>query len=91
MKKGDWESGFKESDHIIEGEMRVGGQEHFYFETQTALCVPKPESGEIDVFTSSQDPRGTQSNIARVLGVNHSRVNVRVKRVGGGFGGKETK
>lgn len=74
----------------MEGETRIGGQEHFYLETHCTLAVPK-ETGEIEVFVSSQNPNEMQKLIAHVLDLDMSRVNVRVKRLGGGFGGKETR
>lgn len=91
IEKGDLRSGFDESDHVLEGEMRVGGQEHFYLETQTTIAVPKGEDGEMELFVSTQNPTLTQKLVARVLGVPHNRIVVRTKRMGGGFGGKETR
>lgn len=69
----------------------MGGQEHFYLETQACLAVPKPEFGEMEVFSSTQNPAETQAYVAKVLGVSANKVNARVKRMGGGFGGKETR
>lgn len=89
--KGDTTAGFAQSDHILEGEMHVGGQEHFYLETQACVVVPKGEDGEMEVFASSQGPAHTQHTVADVCGVPANRINVRVKRMGGGFGGKETR
>ncbi len=71
--------------------MRIGGQEHFYLETQASIVVPKNEDGELEIFTSSQNPAKTQMALARVLNIPASRIMVRVKRLGGGFGGKETR
>ncbi|XP_078117513.1 xanthine dehydrogenase/oxidase-like [Sander vitreus] len=91
IKSGDLEAGFKQADHILEGEMHIGGQEHFYLETNVTLAVPRGEDGEMELFVSTQSPSKTQLLVAKVLGVPANRVMVRVKRMGGGFGGKETR
>ncbi|XP_068009824.1 xanthine dehydrogenase/oxidase isoform X3 [Melanerpes formicivorus] len=91
IKKGDVKKGFEESDHILEGEMYLGGQEHFYLETHSTLAVPKGEDGEMELFVSTQNPAKTQEFTANALGVPSNRIVVRVKRMGGGFGGKETR
>ncbi|RMX48187.1 hypothetical protein pdam_00015397 [Pocillopora damicornis] len=91
IEKGDLETGFAESEHLLEGEMRFGGQEHFYLETQVTIAVPKGEDGEMELFVSTQNPTLTQKLAARALGVPHNRVVVRTKRLGGGFGGKESR
>lgn len=90
INRGDIEVGFAEADHVIEGSMKVGGQEHFYLETNTTLAIPG-EGGEMDIFCSSQNPTKTQGLVASVLGVGANKVVVKVKRMGGGFGGKETR
>ncbi|MCJ1314488.1 hypothetical protein MMC25_008170 [Agyrium rufum] len=91
IKKGDAEGAFKSADHIFSGITRMGGQEHFYLETQACVVVPKPEDGEMEVFASTQNPTETQSYVAQVTGVQVNKVVTRVKRLGGGFGGKETR
>ena len=53
---GDTEAAFKSADHVFTGETRIGGQEHFYLETQACVCVPKPEDGEMEIFSSTQNP-----------------------------------
>nr|XP_018916770.1 PREDICTED: xanthine dehydrogenase [Bemisia tabaci] len=88
---GDPESAFATADHVLTGEVRSGGQEHFYLETHCALVVPKREDDELDVLTSSQHPTEIQHLIAHVLGVPDNRIVCRVKRMGGGFGGKESR
>ncbi|KAL3045459.1 hypothetical protein OYC64_013683 [Pagothenia borchgrevinki] len=90
IQNGDLEAGFKQADHILEGEMHIGGQEHFYLETNVTLAVPR-EDGEMELFVSTQAPTKTQSLVAKALGVSANRVVVRVKRMGGGFGGKESR
>lgn len=79
------------ADHVISGAARLGGQEHFYLETNAVLVVPKPEDGEIEVFSSTQNAAEMQTYVAQVCNVPANRVVVRVRRLGGGFGGKETR
>ncbi|KAM3850718.1 xanthine dehydrogenase/oxidase [Diretmus argenteus] len=90
IQRGDLEAGFKQADHILEGEMHIGGQEHFYLETHATLAVPR-EDGEMELFVSTQATAKTQALVSRALGVPASKVLVRVKRMGGGFGGKESR
>jgi hypothetical protein len=90
VKMGSVEKGFAHSDHIVTGELHIGGQEHFYLETNAILVVPK-EDGEMEVFHSTQNANVTQLKIAQVTGIPSSKIVVRVKRLGGGFGGKETR
>jgi xanthine dehydrogenase large subunit len=71
------------------GKIYIGGQEHFYLEGQVALAVPG-EDGAVLVYSSTQHPSEVQHIVARVLGVPDSFVTCRVRRMGGGFGGKET-
>ncbi|CAG8979151.1 hypothetical protein HYALB_00000285 [Hymenoscyphus albidus] len=91
IHKGDIEAACKDADHVFTGVTRMGGQEHFYLETQACVVVPKPEDGEIEVFASTQNPTETQTYVAQVCGVSANKVVSRVKRLGGGFGGKETR
>uniref|UniRef100_A0A3Q2Q718 Xanthine dehydrogenase n=1 Tax=Fundulus heteroclitus TaxID=8078 RepID=A0A3Q2Q718_FUNHE len=81
---GDLEAGFKQ--------IHIGGQEHFYLETNVTLAVPR-EDGEMELFISSQSPSDSQvtGKSPKALGVPANRVLVRVKRMGGGFGGKESR
>lgn len=88
---GDMDEAFAAADHVFEGVARMGGQEHFYLETHASIVVPKLEDGEVEVFASTQNPTETQTIVAQVTGVPANRVVVRVKRLGGGFGGKETR
>ncbi|TPX43151.1 xanthine dehydrogenase [Synchytrium endobioticum] len=77
--------------HFVEGTVRCGAQEHFYLETQCSVVVPKREDGEFEVYASTQNPSETQHLLAHVMGIQANKVVVRVKRLGGGFGGKETR
>ncbi|KAL8974370.1 MAG: hypothetical protein Q9197_001387 [Variospora fuerteventurae] len=91
IQKGDTERAFNEADHVFSGIVRLGGQEHFYLETQACVAIPKPEDGEMEVWSSTQNPTETQSYVAQVTGVQANKIVSKVKRLGGGFGGKETR
>lgn len=68
----------------------MGGQEHFYLETQCAIAIPKEEH-EMDIISSTQDLAEMQRLIAHIIEIPINRVTVRTKRLGGGFGGKESR
>ncbi len=89
IERGNVDLALKNSPHTFKGELKTNGQEHWYLETQTALAVPG-EGKEIMVHASSQNPTETQAIVAEVLGISKNEVEVEVKRMGGGFGGKET-
>ncbi|KAK3057727.1 hypothetical protein LTS18_011476, partial [Coniosporium uncinatum] len=91
IKTGDTEKAFAEADHVFSGISRMGGQEHFYLETNACVCVPKPEDGEMEIYSSTQNPSETQTYVAQVTGVAANKIVSKVKRMGGGFGGKETR
>ncbi|KAF7592851.1 hypothetical protein BBP40_012330 [Aspergillus hancockii] len=91
IKKGDTENAFKQADHVFTGIARMGGQEHFYLETQACVAIPKPEDGEMEIWSGTQNPTETQTYVAQVTGVAANKIVSRVKRLGGGFGGKETR
>ncbi|KAL6703054.1 hypothetical protein ACN47E_010261 [Coniothyrium glycines] len=82
---------FSQCDKIFEGLSRLGGQEHFYLETNAALSIPSGEDGAVEVWSSTQNTMETQEFVSAALGVPSNRVNARVKRMGGGFGGKESR
>ena len=73
----------------LTGEFRIGGQEHFYLEGQVALAIPG-EDGDMLVHSSTQHPTEVQHVVAHVLGLPDNAVTVEVRRMGGGFGGKES-
>ena len=91
LQKGDTDSAFKKCDHIFEGSMRTGAQEHFYLETQSCLAFPLNENDEMVLYSSTQAPCDTQMIVATALGIPYNRVVCNTKRIGGGFGGKETR
>ncbi|KAI1765417.1 xanthine dehydrogenase [Hypoxylon sp. FL1150] len=78
-------------DHVFEGTTKLGGQEHFYLETNAALAIPHAEDGSMEVYSSSQNLAENQIFVAQVLGVPMSRINMRVRRLGGAYGGKESR
>ncbi|XP_053697545.1 xanthine dehydrogenase [Sabethes cyaneus] len=90
IAQGNIDEGFRQAVHVVEGDCRMGGQEHFYLETQACVAVPK-DSDEIEVFSSSQHPTEIQQHVAHALGIPSCKVVSRVKRLGGGFGGKESR
>ncbi len=89
ISRGDPDWALESSEHRLRGELEIGGQEHFYLETQAALAR-KDESGTYYVLASTQHPTEAQSIIAHVLGIPANHVVCEVLRMGGGFGGKET-
>jgi xanthine dehydrogenase/oxidase len=91
IKKGDVEKAFQESDHVISGTTRMGGQEHFYLETQATVAIPKPEDGEMEIWSSTQNTTEVQAYAAQTTGVANNKIVAKVKRLGGGFGGKESR
>uniref|UniRef100_A0A8D3DLR3 xanthine dehydrogenase n=1 Tax=Scophthalmus maximus TaxID=52904 RepID=A0A8D3DLR3_SCOMX len=91
IEKGSVTEAFKSVDRVHEGEIRVGGQEHFYMETQSMLVIPIGEETEFNVYVSTQWPTFTQGTVAKMLGIPSNRVTCHIKRIGGAFGGKITK
>lgn len=88
LECGNVDEAFKIADQILEGEIHIGGQEHFYMETQSMLVVPKGEDGEIDIYVSTQFPKYIQDIVAATLKLSVNKVMCHVRRVGGAFGGK---
>ncbi|WP_309084718.1 xanthine dehydrogenase molybdopterin binding subunit [Chelativorans sp.] len=89
LKRGEAEDAIARAPRRIKGQMRVGGQDHFYLEGQIALAVPG-EDMDVTVHSSTQHPSEVQHIVAHTLGVPSHAVTVEVRRMGGGFGGKET-
>ena len=89
MQKGETQTALQQAPNRVEGELRIGGQEHLYLEGQVALAEPQDHGGVV-VYTSSQHPSEVQALVAKVLNLDYNRVRVEVRRMGGGFGGKET-
>ncbi|CAG9815391.1 unnamed protein product, partial [Phaedon cochleariae] len=91
MLRGDVERVFREAPNVLEGQCRLGGQEHFYLETQGCIVIPKPEDDEIKIYSSTQNPTEISRMVSQALGISENKVITKVKRLGGGFGGKETR
>uniref|UniRef100_A0A8D0Q2E0 FAD-binding PCMH-type domain-containing protein n=1 Tax=Sus scrofa TaxID=9823 RepID=A0A8D0Q2E0_PIG len=91
IEQGNVEQAFKYVDQIIEGEVHVEGQEHFYMETQTILAIPQEEDKEMVLHLGTQFPTHVQEYVAAALNVPRSRIACHMKRAGGAFGGKVTK
>jgi xanthine dehydrogenase large subunit len=89
MLLGDAPAAIAGAPHQLSGALAIGGQDHFYLEGQIALAAPG-EDGEVHVWSSTQHPTEIQHNVAKVLGVRDHAVVVAVRRMGGGFGGKES-
>ncbi len=87
--RGDASIGLQSSTHRLGGEIEIGGQDHFYLETQ-ASWVQLDAQGLVQIVSSTQHPTETQIIVARVLGIPAHRVVCTSLRMGGGFGGKET-
>lgn len=85
---GDVESTWQQCDLVLEGSCDIGGQEHVYLETQRARAIPLEEHN-FCIYSATQGPSAVQRHAARVLGLPEHNIEVDVKRLGGGFGGKE--
>ena len=89
LQRGNADHEIQSAPHQRSGEFSVGGQEHFYLEGQVALVVPQ-EQRQWLVYSSTQHPGEVQHWVSHALGVDQSKVRVECRRMGGGFGGKET-
>jgi xanthine dehydrogenase large subunit len=89
MRRGNPEGALNNAPRRLSGRTEISGQDHFYLEGQVSMAVPM-EDGDVLVHCSTQHPTEMQHNIAKVLGRPDNAVTVEVRRMGGGFGGKET-
>jgi xanthine dehydrogenase large subunit len=89
VRRGDAQRAIDAAPNRLEGRLEVGGQEHFYLEGQVGYAIPQ-EQGQWHVHSSTQHPGEVQHWVAHALGVPGSAVKVECRRMGGGFGGKET-
>ena len=87
--RGDAQAAITQAEHTVKGELQIGGQEHMYLEGQVSLAIPA-EDGGIVLYTSTQNPSEAQKLVAEVLAIPMHLVTVETRRMGGGFGGKET-
>lgn len=89
IQRGDVAAAVAAGEHLLDGTFTIGGQEHFYLETQAALAIPD-EEGRITIHSSTQNPTEIQAVVARCLKLRQNQVVCICRRMGGGFGGKET-
>jgi len=89
IERGNVDEQLKAAPHTIEGSIIMQGHDHFYLESQVSIAYPL-EDGQIEVHSSSQHPTETQHVVAHALGLPAKDVVCQVKRMGGGFGGKES-
>ncbi|MCK5932718.1 MAG: xanthine dehydrogenase molybdopterin binding subunit [Fulvimarina manganoxydans] len=89
LERGDVDPAFAAAPRRIDGTITIGGQDHMYLEGQIAFAIPG-EDDEVVVHCSTQHPSEAQHMVAHVLGVPSNAVTVNVRRMGGGFGGKES-
>ena len=88
-QRGDSATALAAAPRRLQGSLHIGGQEHFYLETQVSSVMPTEDGGMI-VYTSTQNPTEVQKLVAEVLGVSMNKIVIDMRRMGGGFGGKET-
>ena len=89
IERGDFEKAWEEAEHRLEGTFHCNGQEHFYLESQAVLVVPGEED-QLHVHSSTQNTSEIQQVVAEALNLGFHQVVAVCKRMGGGFGGKET-
>ena len=89
IKRGNPLKKIKKAKNYLKNSFSLGSQEHFYLEGQIAFVIPQ-EDNDFKVYSSTQHPSETQQIIAKMLNQKNNSINVEVRRVGGGFGGKET-
>jgi xanthine dehydrogenase large subunit len=89
IRRGEPEAAIARAPHRLSGSLRIGGQEHFYLEGQIAVSHPG-EQGDMLIFSSTQNPSEVQHLVARALGLPDHCITVETRRMGGGFGGKES-
>ena len=87
--KGDVDAALKSAPKRLQGRLEMGGQEHFYLESQAALVFPQ-DNGDVVVHSSTQHPTEIQHKVAEAIGKPMNAVRVETRRMGGGFGGKES-
>ncbi len=89
LTRGDARKAIAKAPRKLAGRLGIGGQDHFYLEGQIAMAVPG-EDGDMLVYSSTQHPTEIQHAVAKTLGLAGHAVTVETRRMGGGFGGKET-
>jgi xanthine dehydrogenase large subunit len=89
QQRGNPNKAIENSAVKLKGDLRIGGQEHMYLEGQASICIPAEDGGML-VYSSTQNPTEGQKLVAEVLDIPMNLVTIDTRRMGGGFGGKET-
>ena len=89
QQRGNPKQAIEQSAIKLKGDLRIGGQEHMYLEGQASICIPAEDGGML-VYSSTQNPTEGQKLVAEVLNIPMNLVTIDTRRMGGGFGGKET-
>ncbi|MDO9235088.1 MAG: xanthine dehydrogenase molybdopterin binding subunit [Aquabacterium sp.] len=89
LQRGDVDQAMREAKHLLNGQLHIGGQEQFYLEGQISYAIPKENKGML-VHCSTQHPSEMQHAVAHALGLPAHNVLIECRRMGGGFGGKES-
>ena len=89
IRIGNPKKAIKNSTLTLEGNLLIGGQDHFYLESQISLAVPT-ENEEMTIWSSTQHPTEVQHGVANVLNLPSAKIDCKTRRLGGGFGGKES-
>jgi xanthine dehydrogenase large subunit len=89
LLRGEARANLPRAPHRLQGSIEIGGQDHFYLEGQIAIAIPQ-EDGAMLVHSSTQHPTEVQNVVAHTLGVSAHAIHVQCRRMGGGFGGKES-
>ncbi|XP_063822615.1 xanthine dehydrogenase-like isoform X2 [Ostrinia nubilalis] len=89
LKKGDVKNALNSHNNVIKGEVRTGAQEHFYLETISAYATRRED--ELEIISTTQNPAEIAQYVSKALRIPNHKIVSKVKRIGGGFGGKETR
>ena len=89
LEKGNIKKDMSKSNYTLSGDFEIGGQDHFYLETHVAITFPG-ENDEYVVWSSTQHPTEVQHGVGKVLNIPSAKIDSKVRRLGGGFGGKES-
>jgi xanthine dehydrogenase large subunit len=89
ISQGDANKALKDAKLVAKGSLSIGGQEHLYLEGQVSMAIPEEED-RMFIYSSSQHPSEVQKLVSEVLDIKLNKVTVDMRRMGGGFGGKET-
>jgi len=89
LSRGNSEDKIKNSKHTLKGKLFIGGQDHFYLEGQISIAIPE-EDEQMTIWSSTQHPTEVQHCVSHILGIPFASIISKVRRLGGGFGGKES-